>query len=139
MAGSWLPYAARMLFRKNPEKQAQEAAAKAELDRLTALSPDALAAELLPALGSDELKKKVTGVRIQEVCAAVLGGFTGSLSVNTGLLLLPAKEALQRLEHANLIMQMASGVDQSTKWRITSTGEQALADGSVAAKLGLSD
>jgi hypothetical protein len=90
----------------------------------------------MPALGSDELKKKITGVRVQEVCATTLGGFKGSVSVNTGLLLLPVKEALQRLEHANLIMQMASGVDQSTKWRITTTGEQALSDGSVAEKLG---
>lgn len=111
-----------MLFRKSPEKRAQEAAVQEEIDRLKALSPDALAIKILPAMGSKELTKKVTGVRVQEVSKAVLGGFGGSLSVNTGVLLLRIKEALQRLEHANLIMQMASGVDQSTKWRITTTG-----------------
>jgi hypothetical protein len=30
---------------------------------------------------------------------------------------------------------MASGVDQATKWRITTTGEQAPADGSFAETL----
>lgn len=126
-----------MLFRKSEQKRAAEAAAQAEIDRLTALGPDALALEILPAMGSDALKARVTGVRVQEVCTQLLGGFRASLSVNTGVLLLPVKEALQRLEHANLIMQMASGVDQSTKWRITTTGEQALTDGTSAQRLGI--
>jgi hypothetical protein len=34
-------------------------------------------------------------------------------------------------------MQMASGVDNATHWRITSAGEQALADGDVAQRLGV--
>lgn len=120
------------LFRKSPEKIQQEAAAQAELDRLTALTPPALAAEILPAIGSDDLKQHITGVRVQDICKALMGGIKVPLMVNTGLLLLPVKEGLQRLEHANLVMQMAPGVDQSTKWRITSTGEQALADNNVA-------
>ncbi|HEX3824049.1 MAG TPA: hypothetical protein VHV79_06265 [Mycobacteriales bacterium] len=124
------------MFRKSPEKRADEEAMQAQVDRLKALSPEALALEIMPTLGSDELKKRITGVRVQDVCTATLGGFKSSLAVNTGVLLLPVKEALQRLEHANLIMQMANGIDQSTKWRITTTGEQALSDGSVAAKLG---
>jgi hypothetical protein len=124
------------LFGRSPEKQAREAAARAELDRLTALSPDALAAEILPAMASDELTKHLSGVRVQDICKALMGGVKVPMAVNTGVLLLPVKEGLQRLEHANLVMQMASGVDQSTKWRITTTGEQALADNNVAQKLG---
>jgi hypothetical protein len=50
-----------------------------------------------------------------------------------------AREGLQRLEHANLVMQMASSnVDSSTRWRITKTGEEALAAGDAAAKLAAS-
>lgn len=124
------------LFRKSPEKAEQEAAARAEVDRLGALSPEALAAEILPVIGSDELKKRITGVRIQDISKALLDDFHISMMVNTGMLLLPIKEALQRLEHANLIMQMASGVDQSSKWRITTAGEQALADNNAAQLLG---
>jgi hypothetical protein len=124
------------LFGRSPEKQAREAAARAELDRLTALSPDALAAEILPAMASDERTKHLSGVRVQDICKALMGGVKVPMAVNTGVLLLPVKEGLQRLEHANLVMQMASGVDQSTKWRITTTGEQALADNNVAQKLG---
>ena len=109
----------------------------AALDRLTALSPDALAVEVLPALGSEALKAKFGGVPDAEICKALLGGFGGSLNVNTFGLRLPVREALQRLEHANLVMQMASGVDQSMRWRITTAGEQALSEGSAAAKLGV--
>lgn len=127
-----------MMFRKNPEKAARDDAAQAEVDRLLALSPPALAVEVLPALGSDGLKQSFSGVRIQEISKQLLGGYKSSLKVNTGLLLLPLKEAVQRLEHANLVMQMASGVDQSTKWRITTAGEEALRDGTAAEQLGLS-
>jgi hypothetical protein len=52
------------------------------------------------------------------------------------VLLIPVREGLQRLEHANLVMQMASrSVDSSTRWRITKTGEEALAAGDAAAML----
>jgi hypothetical protein len=49
----------------------------------------------------------------------------------------PTQEALQRLEHANLVLGSAStaaGMD-STRWRITTSGEQALAYGNVATKV----
>lgn len=93
----------------------------------------------MPALGSDRLKARLTGVPVQQVIKEVLGGFSGSLSVNTGVLLFPVREALQRLEHANLVMRMADGVDNSSRWRITSAGDQALANGGAAAKLAPSD
>jgi hypothetical protein len=124
------------LFGRSPEKQAREAAARAELDRLTALSPDALAAEILPAMASDELTKHLSGVRVQDICKALMGGVKVPMAVNTGVLLLPVKEGLQRLEHANLVTELSSNIDKASRWRITTTGEQTLAANDVAQKLG---
>jgi len=126
-----------MFFRKNEEKRARDEAAQAEIDRLKTLPPEGLAVEVLPALGSDALKDRVAGVRVQDICKQLLSGSKGSFAVNPGVLLLPVREALQRLEHANLTLQMASSVDNATRWRITSTGEQALADGDVSQRLGV--
>ena len=47
----------------------------------------------------------------------------------------PVREALQQLEHANLVLQVASA-DMGTSWRITTEGEQAAAAGNIADKLG---
>jgi hypothetical protein len=124
-----------MFFRKNEEKRAREAQAQAEVDRLLTLAPEALAAEALRAFAADDLKRTFGGVPVQAVCKQMLDGFGSSFRVNTGVLLLPVREALQRLEHANLVLQAADGVDNSTRWRITSTGEQALADGDVEQRL----
>ncbi|MFL5822179.1 MAG: hypothetical protein ACJ764_01925 [Solirubrobacteraceae bacterium] len=118
------------------ERKAKQAALQAEVDRLQALSPDELAMEVLPALGSEELKRRLTGVRVQDVVKATLAG-ESSWTINTGVLLLPVREALQRLEHANLVLQMASGSDEGTRWRITTEGEQRLANGDVAQALGV--
>ena len=90
-------------------------------------------------MGSDQLKSKLTGARVQELSKAMLDGFGSSMRVNPGVLLIPIREGLQRLEHANLVMQMASSnVDASTRWRITKAGEEALAAGDAAAKLAAS-
>jgi hypothetical protein len=125
-----------MFFRKNEEKQAREQAMQAEIDRLRTLRPEELAVEVLPAMNSDALKGSIRGARIQEISKALLDGYGGSWTINTGVLLIPIREALQRLEHADLVMQMASGVDQATHWRITSTGQECLAAGDVAQRLG---
>jgi hypothetical protein len=121
---------------KREEKQAREGQAQAEIDRLKGLAPEQLAAEILPVMGSDDLKAKLTGARVQEISKGMLDGFGSSMRVNPGVLLIPIREGLQRLEHANLVMQMASSnVDASSRWRITKTGEEALAAGDAAAKL----
>src|SRR5581483_1823588 len=120
-AGTYDP---RVFFRKSEEKRQQEDASRAEIERLRTLSPESLAIEVLPAFGSADFKGGLRGARVQEIIEAM--GLKNSLSVNTGMLLIPVREALQRLEHANLVMQMASGVDNATHWRITSEGEQAL-------------
>jgi hypothetical protein len=124
---------------KREEKRAREGQAQEEIDRLKGLAPEQLAAEILPVMGSDDLKSKLSGARVQEISKGMLDGFGSSMRVNPGVLLIPIREGLQRLEHANLIMQMASSnVDASTHWRITKTGEEALAAGDAAAKLAAS-
>jgi hypothetical protein len=124
---------------KREEKRAREGQAQEEIDRLQGLAPEQLAAEILPVLASDGVKSKLTGARVQEISKGMLDGFGSSMRVNPGVLLIPIREGLQRLEHANLVMQMASSnVDSSTRWRITKTGEEALAAGDAAAQLAAS-
>lgn len=121
---------------KRGEKQAREGQAQEEIERLQGLGPEELAVEILPAMGSDAVKSKLTGARVQEISKGMLDGFGSSMRVNPGVLLIPIREGLQRLEHANLVMQMASSNgDASTRWRITKAGEEALAAGDTAAKL----
>jgi hypothetical protein len=122
-------------FRKSEAKRASEAAEQAEIDRLKALRPEALAAEILPVMGSGAVTQGLRGVTVHEIIKGM--GLKATWTVNTGLLLLPVREALQRLEHANLVIQMASGVDHATHWRITSAGEESLAAGDVAQRLGI--
>jgi hypothetical protein len=125
-----------VLFRKSEEKRAREGQAQEEIDRLQGLAPEQLAIEVLPVLVSDDLKGKLSGARVQEITKGMLDGFGSSMRVNPGVLLIPVREGLQRLEHANLVMQMASSnVDSSTRWRITKAGEEALATGDAAVKL----
>jgi hypothetical protein len=125
-----------VLFRKSEEKRAREQQAQEEIDRLQGLAPEQLAIEILPVLVSDDLKGKLSGARVQEITKGMLDGFGSSMRVNPGVLLIPVREGLQRLEHANLVMQMASSnVDSSTRWRITKAGEEALATGDAAVKL----
>jgi hypothetical protein len=79
---------------------------------------------------------KLSGARVQEITKGMLDDFGSSMRVNPGVLMIPVREGLQRLEHANLVMQTASSnVDSSTRWRITKAGEEALAGGDAAAKL----
>jgi hypothetical protein len=121
---------------KREEKRAREGQAQEEIDRLKGLAPEQLAAEILPVMASDGLKLKVSGARVQEISKGMLDGFGSSMRVNPGVLLIPIREGLQRLEHADLVMQMASSnVDASSRWRITKAGEEALAAGDAAAKL----
>jgi hypothetical protein len=124
------------VFGRGKEKKEREEREQAEIDRLVALTPDCLALEILPALASDQLKDRLTGVRVQEIVKQMLGDFGSSWTVNTGVLLIPVREGLQRLEHADLVLQMASSnVDAATNWRITKAGEEAVAAGDAAARL----
>ena len=120
-----------MLFRKSEEKQAREAALQAELDRLKVLSPDALAVEVLPALAAKAETTATGRVDMRGICKGLVGVMSGQVNLAIGR---QVREALQRLEHANLVVEVTSQ-DAATFWRLTTEGQQAVAAGDVAARL----
>jgi len=121
------------LFRRSSEPSATDAAALARYEQLKALSPAALAAELLPALGANGLPHASAGLAPQALCQWLLAETTGAAKFNPLQLLMPVREALQQLEHASLVTM--SSRDRATIWRITALGETTIADGSVARRL----
>jgi hypothetical protein len=134
------------LFGNKEAKAAKKAVSQGACDRLLALTPAARAVEVLPVLDSLTRKRvgKLTDPRsratarnlcrfpVDTVCKG-LGDFS-----QTTLFLLrqPIKDSLQLLEHANLVA-MTPQSEGGTLWSITEAGEQALADGTAAQKLGL--
>jgi hypothetical protein len=120
-------------FARREEKRAREAAIQAEVDRLKALSPETLAVEVLPILATEAAKKSRVGhLYVSDICRELVGTVSGRVNL---ALKQPVREALQRLEHANLVLQVAQP-EMGTSWRITGEGEQAVAAGNVADKLG---
>ena len=118
---------------KREEKRAHAAAIQAEVDRLQALSPEALAVEVLPIVAAEAAKKSRVGhLYVSDICRELVGTVSGRVNL---ALKQPVREALQRLEHANLVLQSASA-EMGSSWRITREGEQAAAAGSIADKLG---
>jgi hypothetical protein len=118
---------------KRAEKRAREAAIQAEVDRLKALGPDALAVEVLPILAAEAAKKSRVGhLYVSDICKELVGTVSGRVNL---ALKQPVREALQRLEHANLVVQMTS-TEMGSSWRITAEGEQAAGAGNAADKLG---
>jgi hypothetical protein len=121
------------LFKRKAEPNDVDAHAQAELDRFRALAPVQLAQQLLPAFGPSGIAHARGGIAPQALCKWLVVDVPGVAKFNPLQLLLPVREALQQLEHGSLVT--SSGRDRATIWRITSTGEGALADGSVAAHL----
>jgi hypothetical protein len=115
------------LFGNKEEKAAQEAAAKAEAERLIGLPVADLAAELMPVFDSHGGKREKLNV-IQ-----VMTGLMSSYQRSSGHLKelnQPVREGLQALEHAALIEKKNI---QGGAFCVSATrlGEEALADGSV--------
>ena len=127
-----------MLFRGSEEKKHRERLSREEVDRLAGLSSVELAREVLVALSSDHVKAgPARGIRMLEIVKHLVEAAGGSFGSSAHPLFAPTQEALQRLEHASLVLGTAStggGMD-TTRWRITATGEQALADGEIAARI----
>lgn len=121
-------------FGNKAEKQAKAANAQAESERLVAMSAHELAAEVLPAFGSDGMKIKP-------------GHRQGPLEVVAWLLpdapvkyrqpvLGPVIEALGVLEQTNLLTRSSFGSrGQASTYRATRLGGAALADGTVRSQL----
>ena len=125
-------YGRDVVFRRGKEERAEKRAREAaEVERLTALTPEALAAEVLPIV-ADAVNWRGGRATVREICRELVGAVSGRANL---ALSVPVREALQRLEHANLVLQSASA-EMGSSWRITREGEQVAAADSIADKLG---
>ncbi len=116
------------LFQKSPEKAAEKAAAKAEIERLKKLRVDDMAMLLMPMLGPDGLSKGYT-VRVQQLCEELLRDFPAGKGMIALELSGRVITALQRLQHVDLVEPIS--IMRSPPWRITEIGREALEDGTV--------
>ena len=125
------------LFGNKEEKAAQDAAAKAEAERLLGLPVADMGAELMPVFGPKEGESPGLGsgkrLNILQISSWIVfrqprsGNYLKELQQ-------PVREGLQALEQAGLIEKrniQGGGVS----WSSTRLGEQALADGSVSTHL----
>ena len=119
------------LFGTNEHKAAEQAAAKAEVGRLTALPVADLAAELIGAF--PDQASSSGGLNELQVATWALRDVKAKTG-DTIALRAPIKEALQALENAGLAERTAL---RGGGWlNLTRAGRDALADDSVRAKLG---
>src|SRR5882724_341816 len=119
------------------EKVGKEAGAQAELDRLAAMQPPELGAEIMPAFGPGGLQTR-SGHRQgpAEVTKWLMSSYSGKTKY-TQPLLRPVMEGLQALDSAGLVESRGFGDrGAATTYHPTRAGEEALADGSVAQCLG---
>ena len=122
------------LFRKSEQKIAQESAAQAEFERLTALPVAHLAAELLPAFGPGATRPAQSAAG---ACLWLMASYPHSAKYSIDLKR-PVREAIQALEHADLLIgRVRSGGTGNTQMivNITRLGESALAEGGVRSYL----
>ncbi len=126
------------LFGNKEEKAAQEAAGAAEVERLNALSSDELAVELMPAFAPDGAKSKGrAGSAAMQVIQWLVADYPRHPSLRPLADAVPV--ALQRLAAAGLLKATGSGIGTGVQsYSLTPEGEKALADGSVAQRLGSS-
>ena len=122
------------LFRKSPEKEAAQAAAKAEIDRLRALSTIDLAVDLLPGLGPDG-PRNGNIIPAQELAIKyLLRDHPGAGKLQRLDLVGPTTRALNKLEEEGLVRSY--NYQRTPMWRITPDGKTALEDGTVRERLG---
>ena len=116
------------LFRRNEEKAARKAAAKAEIARLRALNVFDLAEAVFPGLGPDG-PTHGTSIRVQQLCEYLLADYPGAGQMDTLNLSAPVNKALDMLHGAGLVSPIS--VQRTPVWRITPLGEDTLAEGDV--------
>ena len=127
-------FAERMgLFGRNDEKDAREATAAAETERLVSLPVDDLAVEVMRAFGPDGLGTR-SGNRQGpiEVSSWLLSSFSNSAKYRQPVLG-PVIESLQSLENAGLLTRRSFGGNgsHSSTYHATRLGEDALAENAV--------
>jgi hypothetical protein len=120
------------LFGGNPQKAAQEAAAKAEAERLVAIPRQELAVEVMGVFAPDQPggEHPGRGLNILQIMAWLMSNFPRG----TGYLMplqMPVREALQLLENGNLVLKLE---DRAGGGHLIATtlGQQALTEGTVA-------
>jgi hypothetical protein len=116
------------LFGNKEQKQNEEAAGAAELERLAALSPEALAAELLPAFGpggAPTKNGKVAPMRLVNWLLADYPRHPGTRGLVDQVM-----ASLELLTTAGLLRRSVSGTGSGGQYfALTESGEQALASG----------
>jgi hypothetical protein len=121
------------LFGNSEEKAAEQAAAKAEAERLVALPLAELAPEVLPAYGPDGAKPGDT-INILQVMSWMMRDYPGGTK-QLKELQGPVREAIGALEHADLLVEVGRR-GAGSQLKLSRLGEQALAEGKVAEHLG---
>lgn len=118
------------LFGNNEKKQAEKAASQAAIDRLVGLPPADLAVEVMPAFGPGGPRGQGPnhGPNILQIVMFLGDSIPRGVSWATPLTE-PIREALQVLEHAELVLKTSRG--EGTWFSATRAGEAALADGTV--------
>ena len=122
------------LFRKK-DHTAEDEAGRVHFERLMALSPAELAAELMPAFGPDGPAhgKNLSSVKLVQWLLTGIRGIGGvshpGTKLNAAVL-----EALQVLEHAELV-RVIQLRDTGRRWNATRLGEAALANGDVVQRI----
>jgi len=122
------------LFGNREEKAAKAAEAQAESDRLAALPAEQLAVEVMNAFGPGGLEIKRGHQQGAVQTATWLLQPLSSSTRHTQPVLGPTIEALNLLEAAGLVESRQFGNGKT--FHATRRGEEALADGSVASRLG---
>ena len=122
------------LFGKSEAKAGQDDAAKAEADRLGALSPADMAVVLMDVFGPDGPMGRGPsgGINILQVGIALLEK-TPRGTTYMSQLQEPIREGLQVLEHAEPVLRTTR--QAGTWYNATRLGETALADGTVRQKI----
>jgi hypothetical protein len=122
------------LFGKKTDRAADEQAANAEVERLTALASEELGVELIDAFGADGASKKNGRTAPMQIIQWLMASQPRGANLKP---LVPAVLAgLQALENAGLLAHTMSGTGSGgQQFFLTPAGEQALADGSARAQL----
>ncbi|HUO71750.1 MAG TPA: hypothetical protein VMU39_13325 [Solirubrobacteraceae bacterium] len=122
------------MFGNKEEKRAQDAAAEAEVERLTALPVEDLAAEILPAFGPDGPGKGERSINILQIASFMVRTFPRGAS-HIRPLLEPLREGVQRLEHSELVRTQLKSTGGG-RTVITRRGLEAVASGKVREYVG---
>ena len=125
------PEDALPLFGKNPEKAAQAQAADAEVARLQSVPRGELAIELLPGLGNNGAHRigATPGINLSQLMIWKMSAFPKATGYLTKLEV-PFREAVQLLEHANLVERRTSRAG-GAHFEATTLGEEAILAGNA--------